>query len=147
MLKSLVSNPLAASGSRSVQIGALVFRLGIGLMMALGHGWGKLTSFGELSAGFPDPLGVGSPASAALAISAEFACSLLITVGLLTRVATVPLIITMLVAALSIHADDPFARKEKALLYLCSYLAITCMGAGRLSLDYVLGRRFGRTSP
>lgn len=38
--------------------------------------------------------------------------------GLATRLATVPMMIIMLVAAFVAHADDPFGKKEPALLYV-----------------------------
>ena len=41
----------------------------------------------------------------------------------------------MLVAAGLIHADDPWAKKEFALMYLLPFLALLFTGAGRFSLD------------
>ena len=39
--------------------------------MLYAHGWPKLASFSEKSGGFPDPLGIGSPASLTLAVFAD----------------------------------------------------------------------------
>ena len=78
----------------------------------LSHGIPKLMNWGSLSDTFPDPFGVGSALSLALAIFAEVGCSALLVVGLFTRLATVPLIVTMLVAALLIHGDDPWPRRS-----------------------------------
>ena len=72
-------------------------------MMLLAHGWGKLTSFAERSSSFPDPLGVGSSLSMALATGAEAFCALAVILGFATRWAAVPLMVTMAVAALIIH--------------------------------------------
>jgi putative oxidoreductase len=41
----------------------------------------------------------------------------------------------MLVAAFIVHLDDPFKRKELALLYLVGFLIVLLMGAGKYSLD------------
>ena len=117
-----------------------MLRIGIGLMMALGHGWGKLSNFGEYAAQFADPYGLGATASLSLAVFAEFFCSLALALGLLTRAAVVPLIVTMLTAALIIHADDPWGRKELALMYLIPLVTILIAGPGKYSLDRMFGR-------
>jgi putative oxidoreductase len=49
--------------------------------------------------------------------------------------ASIPVIITMGVAAFIVHASDPVAIKEKALLYLFAFLAIALLGAGKHSVD------------
>ena len=46
----------------------------------------------------------------------------LLIIGLFTRQAVIPLIITMLVAIFVIHGDDPFKDKEMAILYLIPYI-------------------------
>jgi putative oxidoreductase len=119
-------------------IGLLVLRLGVGLMMLLAHGWGKLAGFSELTTKFPDPLGLGPTVTLVLAIFAEVVCALLIIVGLGTRFAAVPLLITMLVAAFIVHADDPWARQEFALLYAIPFLTLIFTGGGRFALDRIV---------
>ena len=41
----------------------------------------------------------------------------------------------MAVAALIVHAEDPFGTKEKALMYALCFLVIFFTGAGKYSLD------------
>ena len=101
--------------NRSLQLGLLIFRTGPAAMM-LTHGIPKLMSFQERADSFPDPLGVGSPLSLSLAILGELICPVLIIAGLLTRLAALPALITMLVAALVVHGSHPFAKQELALL-------------------------------
>ena len=101
-----------------------------------GHGWGKLVGFSTTN-NFPDPIGIGSLPSQALTVFAEFLCAALLIPGLYTRLAALPLVITMMVAGLIVHADDPFAKKEKALLYAVIFLAVACAGPGRFSVDHV----------
>ena len=105
--------------------------------MMLTHGIDKLANFSERSGRFYDPFGIGSPASLALAVFAEVVCAALLIPGIYTRLAALPLAITMMVAAFLRHAADPFATKEKALLFLVMYLVIACTGPGRFSVDYV----------
>lgn len=122
-------------------LGLLVLRVGVGTMMAAGHGWQKLLMFGARSGSFPDPLGVGSQLSLALALFAELLCSIFVILGLGTRLAAIPPLFTMLVAAFVIHADDPWAKKELALLYAVPFLVLLLAGGGSYSLDALLWRR------
>ena len=124
-------------------LGRLLLRLAFGGMM-LTHGVPKLLGFAEKMDGFPDPLGVGSTLSLTLAVFAEVVCAGLVVLGAFTRLAVVPLIVTMLVAAFIVHADDPFGRKELALAYGLAYLAIGLLGAGRFSVDARLPARFAK---
>jgi len=117
-------------------LGLLFLRITAGGMMAFGHGLGKLTGFLKgAGSGFPDPIGIGGNLSMGLAAGAEFFAALLIIVGLKTRLASIPLIFTMAVAAFIVHGNDPFATKEKALLYLVLFVVIFLCGSGKHSVD------------
>lgn len=118
-----------------LDVGLLIMRVPAGLLMALCHGYPKLMSWSAKSASFPDPLGVGSAASLALAIFGELVCGVLVAAGVATRAAAVPVVITMLVAAFVIHGDDPFKKKEFALVYAIPFLALVFTGPGRFSVD------------
>lgn len=113
----------------------LALRLFFGLSMALAHGLGKIQNFDTYAAKFFDPIGVGPAAALGLAIFAEFFCSLGLVAGLFTRLAAVPLIVTMSVAAFMVHLSDGFQKMELALLYLAVYVVLLLAGAGRFSLD------------
>ncbi|MGA0334055.1 MAG: DoxX family protein [Kiritimatiellia bacterium] len=119
-------------------LGLLSLRLMFGIGMLVAHGWGKLLSFGDRMDSFPDPLGISSPVSLAAVVFAEVFCAALVSIGLFTRAALIPLIFTMGVAAFVIHGGDSFADKEMALLYLVSYLTLFLTGPGKLSLDHKL---------
>lgn len=135
-MKSLIQKAIApGSHDQLSSIGLLLLRIFLGGFMLLAHGWPKLAGFSEKSGGFPDPLGVGSPLSLSLAVFAEVFCALALMLGLFTRAAAVPLLITMLVAAFLVHADDPFQKKEFALLYAIPFLTLVLTGAGSYSLD------------
>jgi putative oxidoreductase len=127
--------------SRNVDLMALLMRLVTGGFM-LTHGWGKLA---KLMAGqpyqFADPLGMGVTPSLLLAVFAEVGCAVLIIVGLATRLATIPIMITMLVAAFIIMGTSPFNLKELSLLYFTLLVVILVIGPGRYSLDRLIRRR------
>lgn len=111
-------------------------RVFIALMMLL-HGFSKLLAFRELAGNFPDPLGVTPVVSLLLSILAEVGCSILLLLGIFTRLATIPLIFNMIVAIWVIHGEDPFQIKELGILYLAFYILFFCLGGGRYSLDYI----------
>jgi putative oxidoreductase len=122
-----------------IDLGLLLLRLASGGFMAYSHGWGKLQQLLSGDMSFADPIGIGETPSFVLAVFAEFVCGILVALGLFTRVALVPLIITMGVAVFIIHAEDPFSKQEFGLLYLVPYLTLFLTGPGKLSLDKQLG--------
>lgn len=122
-------------GNNGVDFFLFLFRLFIGLMMLV-HGGMKLAAFGQLSAIFPDPLGVTSVISLILSVLAEVGCSVLLICGILTRLVTLPLIFNMVVAVWVIHSADPYQTKEIGIMYLAVYILFFFVGGGRYSLDY-----------
>ncbi|WP_342686557.1 DoxX family protein [Aequorivita flava] len=126
---------------KQLDILLLILRLTAGIFM-LTHGMGKFqTLFGSEPIQFLDPLGVGATASLALTVFAEVACSILLIFGMGTRLAALPLLITMGVATFIIHSNDGFAKQELPLLYAVIYITIIVMGAGKYSIDYLLSRK------
>lgn len=116
----------------------LILRLVAGIFM-LTHGMGKMqTLIGSEPIRFGDPLGVGATASLALAVFAEVFCSVLLIAGFGTRLVTIPLLFTMMVASFVVHINDGFGKQELPFLYAVIYLVIAIMGAGKYSLDYLL---------
>ncbi len=128
-------------------IGLLILRLGAGAYMA-SHGWFKvqLVMAGDFDK-FGDPIGIGPTASLILVAFAEFVCPILIMVGLATRLAAIPTVIAMAVAAFVAHGGDPWTMqpdgpsKEPALMFLIPYLAMIFTGAGALSIDRLIASR------
>jgi putative oxidoreductase len=124
-----------------ISIALLFLRIAIGMFM-LTHGTAKLISlFGNGPVEFADPIGIGPTASLVLATFAEFACSLLVIFGAATRFAVIPLITTMIVAGMIVQAGDPFAVKEKALLFLVVFITLAIAGAGNFSVDNLIFKK------
>ena len=115
----------------------LGFRILFGILM-MTHGLQKWDNFDTLSATFPDPVGVGSTISLSLAIFAEVICSVAFILGVLYRLALIPLIFTMVIAFFVIHASDPFSAKEPAFIYLMVYLMTYITGPGKFAVDRLL---------
>ncbi len=119
-----------------VDLGLLIFRLCIsGLMLT--HGIPKVIRFfGNEEIAFADPLGIGQTVTFTFAVFAEFICSVLIILGLGTRLAVIPLIMTMAVVAFIVHVPDGFRAQELPLLFLSGYLLLFLTGSGKYSLDW-----------
>lgn len=112
----------------------LIVRVVFGVML-MNHGIDKWANYQELSAVFPDPLGIGSPLSLGLAIFGELSCSMAFIIGFLYRLAMIPMIFTMCVAFFIVHADDPFAVKELAFVYLVVFVLMYIVGPGKFAVD------------
>lgn len=122
------------TGTTVATIGFTLLRIfaGVGLIT---HGFGKLPppeGFVGLvaSLGFPAPIVFAWAAALAEAVGGA-----LILAGFLTRPAAFFALTTMLVAALGQHYNDPFAKKELALLYAFLALCFLLAGAGDWSVD------------
>ena len=113
-----------------------------GLLMS--HGIAKWQNFDALSASFPDPLGVGGGVSLALAIFGEVICSAGFIAGLFYRLALIPMIFTMIVAFFVVHANDVFAVKELAFIYLVVFILMYIAGPGKFSIDHIIGNELSR---
>lgn len=123
----------------------LVARIGIAVLM-LSHGIPKMMMlFSGAPVQFPPVMGLSAELSLGLAVFAEVFCSILILAGFATRLASVPLIVTMLVAVFIIHAADPFGKQEPALQYLLVYIVLLFAGSGKYSVDYLLQRKSATT--
>ena len=125
---------------RSISLGLFLLRLAAGGLM-IPHGYQKLVSFASRSSSFDDPFGLGGPASMALTIFAEFFCAGLVVMGLMTRLALIPLIIVTTVIVFYSHKGDIFLSKgELPAFFLASFLVLLITGPGKWSLDRFIGK-------
>ncbi|MCA9751518.1 MAG: DoxX family protein [Gemmatimonadetes bacterium] len=124
--------------------GLLVIRLGVGLTMALMHGWGKITGGTELwgqLGGAMGNLGVAfAPvAFGFLAAFAEFFGGLLVAAGVAFRPAAAMLAFTMFVAVVT-HLNMPpespnagWTGASHAFKLMVVYFGLILTGPGRFS--------------
>lgn len=117
----------------------LTLRLSLGILMMM-HGYDKLIHFGDMQHKFMNFMGIGSSASLALVVFAEFFCSLFLILGLFTRLAAIPLIIATCVMVFKAHNGDVFGDGQTAALYLTGYLVLLFVGPGRVSVDSMIGK-------
>ncbi len=122
-------------------MGIIFLRTCVGILMLM-HGLPKLWLLIQGGGNeWLDPLGIGSTLSLALCAFAETFCSLLLIIGLFTRMSALILLINFWVAVFVVHAQGGGAQTELPLLYLICYGTLVCTGAGPLSLDSLLKRR------
>jgi len=125
---------------QSLDFALFLLRIGVACFM-LTHGLAKLSvvlSGAEIQ--FGDPIGLGVKLSFYLAVFAEVLCSVLLIIGLATRFALIPLIITMAVAVFVVHPPDGFKGMELPGLYLMVFVFLMFAGPGRFSIDSLISR-------
>jgi putative oxidoreductase len=123
---------------------ALLARLSVGAAFAA-TGWGKLHNLPAVTEFFTE-LGIPAPGFHAVFVSSvELVGGGLLVVGLASRLAAIPLIVTMIVALVTAKAADIasffdlFGTIEFTYAALLAWIAIS--GPGSVSLDRLLGRR------
>lgn len=124
----------AAATQSTIHTWLLLLRIFVSGFM-LTHGIPKLMKIIAGNLTFGDPLGIGSGPSLILATLAEVGFALLVLVGFQTRLAILPILFTMLVAAFLANADKPFKDRELPLMYLLTYGTLFFTGPGKYSID------------
>jgi putative oxidoreductase len=105
--------------------------------------WGNISGivewFGSMNIPFPI-------LNAYLAAGTEMAAVILLPLGLATRIISIPLIITMIVAILTVHLANGFQAGDNGfeipLYYMLMLIVLLTNGAGKLSLDNMISKRF-----
>jgi putative oxidoreductase len=121
----------------------LILRCFSGGFMLFGHGLQKLnTLFGSAEIKFANPIGLGQGLSLTLSTFAEFFCAGLLILGVFPRISAGVLVINMFVAGIIFHAADPFATKEKALLFLIIFVSLVLLGGGKYSINKLFPSKF-----
>ena len=108
-------------------------------------GWGKLQHLDKV-VGFFRSLGIPAPQlQAPFVAGVELGCGTLVLIGLLTRVAAIPLMATMVVAIITAKLKDVtdisdfFSLSEYLFIVLLVWLVVK--GAGALSVDRLLAKK------
>jgi putative oxidoreductase len=122
----------------------LLARITLGVLFA-STGWGKVHNLEKVT-GFFVELGIPMPGLNAVVVSwSELVCGALLVVGLGSRLATIPLLVSMAVALVTAKASeihglaDLFGTVEFTYLALLVYVAVC--GPGPVALDHLVARR------
>jgi len=130
-----------STAERLAFLGPTLARLTLGVVF-IGTGWGKLHGLEKVTEFFTE-LGIPAPGfNAVLASTAEFVCGALLLIGLLSRLAAIPLIVTMTVAIITAKSADLHGLSDllgfEEWTYIVLAVWILVAGPGPLSLDRVL---------
>ncbi|MDV4116275.1 HvfX family Cu-binding RiPP maturation protein [Elizabethkingia anophelis] len=86
--------------------------------------------------------------NAYLATGTELLGVVLLTLGLFSRIISIPLIITLIVAIVTVHLGNGFEAGENGfeipLYYIIMLIALIAFGSGKFSVDYLIERRKSR---
>jgi putative oxidoreductase len=149
MLKDLAERGrITALGviERIWSLAPLLGRLAVGLLF-LSTGWGKVHSLDKVTHFFVT-LHIPAPGLNAVVVAySELICGSLLVLGLFTRLATIPLIVSMVVAILTaklgdIHNVFDLVGADE-FTYLCVLIMLALIGPGKVSLDRLLVRSLG----
>jgi len=124
----------------------LIGRFAVGLLF-LSTGWGKVHSLEKVTQFFVS-LHIPAPGLNAVVVAySELICGTLLIVGLLTRLSTIPLIVSMIVALLTAKLSDIHGLFDLVgadeFTYLCVLIMLALIGPGKVSLDHLLARSLG----
>lgn len=128
---------LFSTQSWNTDLAVLLLRLSFGSLFVW-FGYSKFASYDDMLPMFGDIIGIGSKLSLNLVIFAELFCGILVTIGFMTRLAVIPIFITMTVAYFIAHAQDPFQNKILPLLFWLLCFVIFILGSGKYSFDRFL---------
>jgi putative oxidoreductase len=128
---------------RSTDLALLLLRVWYGASLLLLHGWTKVTGFSAMANKFADPFGLGPTPSLVLAVFGEAVCTVLLVLGLFTRVAAIGAGATMATAFWFAHGGRLVGQNngEMAFLFMGVFVALFIAGAGKYSLDAKMGAK------
>jgi putative oxidoreductase len=128
----------------------LLARVTVGWVF-VNSGWGKLHHLDKVIEYFTD-LGIPAAAiQAPIAASTELVAGSLLLLGLLTRLASLPLMVIMSVAILTARREDVISANALfgvvEFAYIVMLVQLAVRGAGPLSVDAVLAARLDGDKP
>lgn len=143
----IASTFVRCTGYTYSNMARLFIRLFVGVMF-MQFGIRHLVNYEAMANTFPTILGWSSQTCLILMIVIEIVCSLLIMTGFLTRIATIPPIISMvaaeyyilhdLVPHTSVYGLDSVQPGYLPIMFIGIYLFILLAGPGKISLDYFI---------
>jgi putative oxidoreductase len=136
-MKKLFSTKYTAG---TFNLATFLLRATLGFLMCLNHGAPKIANFSEMKLTFFDPFHIGHRWSLVLCIFAEVFASVLLILGVFTRIAALILFIDMFVAVFLFHRGQEVKDYEEAIVFLVGFGSVLLLGPGRLSVDAMTGK-------
>lgn len=136
---SVESAPASAANDTAPNIalhaGLLFLRVAGSALLIAVHGLPKVLHYSQELTRIEDPFHMGAAPTLLLAILSETLCPLLIALGVLTRLACLPIVATLLVAMLVVHPDWSLADGQFGWMLLIIFTTVLIAGPGRFSIS------------
>lgn len=137
MMKKILSTGYTDS---AFNLATFLLRVTFGVMMCINHGVPKLAHFSDWRNTFYDPFHIGHFWSLVLSITAEVFASMMLILGVFSRIAAFFLLGEMAVLILLFYHGRPLAHFEDAILFFTGFLLIVLVGPGKWSVDAMAGK-------
>jgi putative oxidoreductase len=153
----MIQEPEMTMNTKYAEYAPLPLRLVLGFAF-LDHGFPKFGAAHEMTTGMFQGVGIPAPGTMVYLVGlVEVVGGIALILGAFVALASVPLIITMLVAMFTVHLPNGFSfihvtgmnpqgmptfgmpGAEVNLLYIAGLLALALMGAGALSVEAMRG--------
>lgn len=144
--RSLAVRTKALAGLERLRgVALLLGRLAVGLVF-LSTGWGKVHNVEKVTEFFTS-LHIPAPGLNAVVVGwSELLCGAALVLGVLTRLATIPLIVSMVVAILTAKRPDIKGFFDlvafEEFTYLIVLVMIAILGPGAIAIDHLLAKRY-----
>ena len=116
----------------------LIVRLLFSGLMIINHGFQyfmQLWPFNDISVGNKTIFGLSTLFTAILFFIGEFLAPLFVLLGYYTKLSSLVCMLTMIIAIILRHSNNPFTEGEVAFLYFTGFLVIFLMGPGNYSIS------------
>lgn len=119
---------------RARHLGLLLQRLSGAAFLFYVHGLPKWLHYGEQLRLIEDPFHLGANLTLCLAIFAEAVCPVLIALGVLTRLACLPILTVLIIALAVVHPEWTLEQGQFGWLLLIIFTVLLVAGPGRYAL-------------
>ncbi|CAN5633149.1 DoxX family protein [soil metagenome] len=119
----------------------LVFRVAVSVELMVAHGLKKVGVGVQNAELVPNPLHLPEVFNQAFATTANLFFPVLVIVGLLTRLAILPVLAVTLTGYFLLHWHGSLLEKDTPFMYSLSYLLILALGPGKYSADFLIHKK------
>lgn len=120
---------------RATDAALLFLRISGSLLLFSVHGLPKLGHFSHELTVIEDPFNLGAPLTLSFALFAEVVCPLLIALGVMTRLSSVPILILLLVSLVFVHPSWTLEEGQFGWLLLIVFTTLLIAGPGRYAVS------------
>ncbi|TDW47784.1 putative oxidoreductase [Flavobacterium sp. 270] len=132
-------------GTKLNDVALFFFRIAVSIELIYAHGLKKIGIGTALAEVVPNPLGLPEALNQVFATAANLVMPIFIILGLMTRLATLPILAVTLTGYFVLHFNDPILVKDVPFMYSLCFLLICFTGAGKYSVDhYIISRNLFR---